>query len=294
MTFKFGIIGNGFVGKATRLLASKHHEVKIYDIDPKKCYPPNITLGDLHDCHIIFVAVPTPSNPDGSCHLELVKSVVKRIRALDIRAHIVIRSTVVIGTCDELGCYFMPEFLTEKNWAEDVYHCRNWIVGTCAESNNDNNKNAKTTDVKDFMEKMTALISDARDEGTIRYNNITFVSNMEAEMIKYYRNTFLAVKVSYSNEMHEFCKTKGIDYETVRRVATQDDRIGSSHTIVPGHDGHFGFGGTCFPKDMHSLLCQFETAGLKSYILRSAVQRNREHDRPEKDWMRDVGRACIE
>jgi UDP-glucose 6-dehydrogenase len=181
----------------------------------------------------------------------------------------------------------MPEFLTEKNWAEDVYHCRNWIVGTGSNAN-------ASDDVKDFIKKMTELISDARDEGSIRYNNMTFVSNTEAEMIKYYRNTFLAVKVSFSNEMHEFCKMKGIDYETVRWFATQDDRIGSSHTIVPGHDGHFGFGGTCFPKDTHSLLYQFETAGVSSYILKSAVRRNNEHDRPEKDWMDDVGRACID
>jgi len=291
MSFKFGIIGNGFVGKATRLLASKNHEVKIYDVNPEKCYPPNIILGDLTDCHIIFVAVPTPSNPDGSCHLELVKSVVKNIRALNIRAHIVIRSTVTIGTCDELGCYFMPEFLTEKKWAEDVCQCRNWIVGiTQPNFVSDTVDNANS----DFMEKITALINDARDEGIIQYNNITFVSNKEAEMIKYYRNTFLAVKVSYSNEIYEFCRTKGIDYETVCRVATQDDRIGSSHTVVPGHDGRFGFGGTCFPKDTHSLLYQFEMVGLKSYILRSAVQRNNEHDRPEKDWMNDVGRAFID
>lgn len=110
----FGIIGNGFVGKATQLLKSNKHTMKIYDIDPEKCSPPNITLSDLEDCHIIFVAVPTPSNPDGSCHLEIVRSVIENIRALNIRAHIVIRSTVVIGTSDELDCYFMPEFLTEK------------------------------------------------------------------------------------------------------------------------------------------------------------------------------------
>ena len=287
MTFKFGIIGNGFVGKATQLLTSKTHTVKIYDVDPDKCYPPNIKLADLNDCHIIFVAVPTPSNPDGSCHLELVTSVVKNIRALNIRAHIVIRSTVVVGTCDELDCYFMPEFLTEKNWANDVYQCRNWIVGM---RNIDSDRDR---DNIDFMEKMTALISDARDEGAIQFNNLTFVSNKEAEMIKYYRNTFLAIKVSYSNEIHEFCKKNGIDYETVRRVATQDERIGSSHTVVPGPDGHFGFGGTCFPKDMHSLLYQFETAGIQSYIIRSAVHRNNERDRHERDWMDDIGRAFI-
>ena len=107
----FGIIGNGFVGKATQLLKSNKYPMKIYDIDPEKCSPPNITLADLADCRIIFVAVPTPSNPDGSCHLEIVRSVVENIRALNIRAHIVIRSTVIIGTSDELDCYFMPEFL---------------------------------------------------------------------------------------------------------------------------------------------------------------------------------------
>jgi len=280
----FGIIGNGFVGKATQLLKSNNHPMKIYDIDPEKCSPPNITLSDLADCRIIFVAVPTPSNPDGSCHLEIVQSVVENIRALSIRAHIVIRSTVVIGTCDELDCYFMPEFLTEKNWANDFYECSNWIFGMRKGSDIEN---------QDFISVITALINDAHEEGNIKYNKITFVPNKEAEMIKYYRNTFLAIKVSYSNEIHEFCSKNNIDYETVRQVATEDRRIGNSHTAVPGPDGRLGFGGTCFPKDTHSLLYQFETTGIKSYILKSAVQRNNEHDRPESDWKSDIGRAFI-
>ena len=280
----FGIIGNGFVGKATQILKSNTRQMKIYDIAPEKCSPPNITLSDLADCRIIFVAVPTPSNPDGSCHLEIVRSVVENIRALNIHAHIVIRSTVIIGTCDELDCYFMPEFLTEKNWANDFYQCINWIFGM-----------QKGNDIanQDFMNEMTALINDAHEEGNIKYNKITFVPNKEAEMIKYYRNTFLAIKVSYSNEIHEFCSKNNIDYETVRQVATEDRRIGNSHTAVPGPDGRLGFGGTCFPKDTHSLLHQFEAAGIKSYILRSAVQRNNEHDRPESDWKSDIGRAFI-
>jgi nucleotide sugar dehydrogenase len=280
----FGIIGNGFVGKATQLLKSNNHPMKIYDIDPEKCSPPNISLSDLADCRIIFVAVPTPSNPDGSCHLEIVRSVIENIRALNIRAHIVVRSTVVIGTCDELDCYFMPEFLTEKNWANDFYQCINWIFGM---------RKGTVIENQDFMNEITALINDANEEGNIKYNKITFVPNKEAEMIKYYRNTFLAIKVSYSNEIHEFCSKNNIDYETVRHVATEDRRIGNSHTAVPGPDGRFGFGGTCFPKDTHSLLHQFETAGIKSYILKSAVQRNNEHDRPESDWKNDVGRAFI-
>ena len=280
----FGIIGNGFVGKATQLLKSNNHPMKIYDIDPEKCSPPNITLADLADCRIIFIAVPTPSNPDGSCHLEIVRSVIDNIRALNIRAHIVIRSTVVIGTSDELDCYFMPEFLTEKNWMDDFYNCSNWIFGL--------RKGTPETN-QDFKSAITALINDAQEEENIKYNKITFVSNKEAEMIKYYRNTFLAIKVSYSNEIYEFCSKNNIDYEIVRQVATEDRRIGNSHTAVPGPDGRLGFGGTCFPKDTHSLLHQFEIAGIKSYILKSAVQRNNEHDRPESDWKSDIGRAFI-
>ena len=280
----FGIIGNGFVGKATQILKSNKHKMKIYDIDPEKCSPPNITLADLADCRIIFVAVPTPSNPDGSCYLEIVRSVIENIRALDIQAYIVIRSTVVIGTSDELDCYFMPEFLTEKNWIDDFYQCSNWIFGL-RKSNNEKNQA--------FVRTITALINDAQEEGNIKYNKITFVLNKEAEMIKYYRNTFLAIKVSYSNEISEFCSKNNIDYETVRLVASEDTRIGNSHTSVPGPDGRLGFGGTCFPKDTHSLLNQFETAGIKSYILKSAVQRNNEHDRPESDWKNDIGRAFI-
>jgi UDPglucose 6-dehydrogenase len=280
----FGIIGNGFVGKATQLLKSDNHPIKIYDSDPDKCSPPNITLSDLMDCHIIFISVPTPSNPDGSCHLKIVQSVIENIRALDIRAHIVIRSTVEIGTSDALDCYFMPEFLTEKNWMDDFQNCSNWIFGL------------RKTDLEinqDFIHKITAIINHSHEEGNIKFNKITFVPNKEAEMIKYYRNTFLAVKVSYSNEIYEFCCKNNIDYETVCHLATQDKRIGSSHTTVPGPDGRCGFGGTCFPKDMHSLLHQFEKARIKSYIIKSAVQRNNEHDREESDWKNDIGRAFI-
>jgi UDPglucose 6-dehydrogenase len=280
----FGIIGNGFVGKATQLLKSNKHTMKIYDIDPEKCSPPNITLADLAECQIIFIAVPTPSNPDGSCHLEIVRSVIKNIRDLNIKSHIVIRSTVVIGLSDELDCYFMPEFLTEKNWMDDFYQCKKWIFGL---------KNTDVETNQDFISKITNIINDAQEEGSIKYNTITFVKNKEAEMIKYYRNTFLAIKVSYSNEIHEFCSKSDIDYETVRLIATEDKRIGNSHTSVPGICGRFGFGGTCFPKDTHSLLHQFESAGIKSYILKSAVQRNNEHDRPESDWKNDIGRAFI-
>ncbi len=73
--------------------------------------------------------------------------------------------------------------------------------------------------------------------------------NKEAEMVKYFRNTFLSVKVSFCNEMYQYCKLKGIDYKTVRQVAASDKRIGLSHTQVPGHDNKLGFGGGFFKMD---------------------------------------------
>ena len=72
-----------------------------------------------------------------------------------------------------------------------------------------------------------------------------------------------------------------------------DDRIGLSHTSVPGHDGLYGFGGTCFPKDTSSLLYEMDKTGMQSYVLKSAVDRNNIKDRPEKDWALDKGRAVV-
>ena len=112
-------------------------------------------------------------------------------------------------------------------------------------------------------------------------------------MIKYFRNTFLSVKVSYCNEIYEYCKLKNINYETVRKIAATDKRIGLSHTEVPGPDGKFGFGGTCFPKDINGLVFDMKKNNMNSIILNSAINRNENHDRKEKDWENDKGRAVI-
>ena len=110
-------------------------------------------------------------------------------------------------------------------------------------------------------------------------------------MVKYFRNTFLALKVSFCNELEQFCTVKGINYDRVRQVAASDSRIGPSHTAVPGPDGHRGFGGTCFPKDTNGLLFEMKKYGMNSHILSAAVQRNLLQDRPERDWEQDIGRA---
>ncbi len=279
----FAIIGNGFVGQATKILKTKNTKMLIYDIDPQKCDPIGTELKDLAQCDIIFVSVPTPMNKDGRNYLGIVKSVVENLKNnIDQnKTHIVIRSTVLPGTSDELDCYFMPEFLTEKNWDYDFRNCQQWIFGLKS-GNND-----------DFTYKITNIINNAYESGNIKYKNIHFVKNGEAEMIKYFRNTFLALKVSFCNEIYDYCIKKNINYDEVQKIAPLDNRIGLSHTQVPGPDGKRGFGGTCFPKDTMALLREFEDSGVESFILKSAIERNLKLDRPEKDWSSDVGRAVL-
>jgi UDPglucose 6-dehydrogenase len=113
-------------------------------------------------------------------------------------------------------------------------------------------------------------------------------------MIKYLKNVFLSVKVGFFNELESICSELDIDYENVRCIATQDTRIGTGHTKVPGHDGKRGFGGTCFPKDTNALANFAKDNGIESPILDAVIKRNEEIDRPEQDWKSDKGRAVAE
>ena len=111
---KIGVIGNGFVGKATNILKCDDVDIIMYDIDPDLCYPLGTSLKDICKTEIIFISVPTPMNKDGSCYLGIVEKVVENISKyvnLDEKL-VVIRSTIPPGTSSRLNCYFIPEFLT--------------------------------------------------------------------------------------------------------------------------------------------------------------------------------------
>ena len=278
------IIGNGFVGKATNILENKNVELVIYDIDPNLCVPVGTTLKDICNTDIVFISVPTPMNSDGSCHIGILESVVNNIKEIcDLNKNlIVIRSTVPPGTSDHLNCYFMPEFLTEKNFVYDFINNEHWIFGL---------KHTEQDTL--FKEKITQLFNYSFESNKIKFNNLHFVTNKEAEMIKLFRNNYLSVKVGFCNEIAEFCEKKEISYENVRKLAVLDKRIGESHSKVPGHDGRKGFGGTCFPKDTNNLKCEMKKIGMKSYIIENVVDRNETVDRSEKDWNSNKGRAVI-
>lgn len=279
-----GIIGHGFVGAATKLFECQSTNAFVYDIIPEKCIPKNISLVELVEkSDIIFICLPTPMKVDGQCYLDTIENVIKNIRNINNDMHIILRSTVPPKTCRELGVHHMPEFLTEKNWEEDFRNCKEWVIGI----------NQALDEWDTLIPIFRNLLTNAKEQGVIYSDSIQFCTTDESEMIKYVRNTFLATKVSFFNEMEEFCRLKGIDYNRVKDVVVLDERIGENHTQVPGFDGKRGFGGTCLPKDAHALLYEMEKIGQHSFILNSVVTRNETYDRVEKDWEANVGRSFI-
>ena len=109
-------------------------------------------------------------------------------------------------------------------------------------------------------------------------------------MIKYFTNSFLATKVSFANEIFQLCNKLDLDYDKVVEYAIQDVRIGNSHLNVPGHDGDFGFGGHCFPKDLSALVKLSEEFGTVNNVLKSVLKTNN-NVRKNKDWEKMKGRA---
>lgn len=297
MSTKIGIIGGGFVGSATYLLHSdtldsNSNKCIIYDLDSSKCIPHNTTFEDLRNVDIIFICLPTPMRQDGSCHTAIVEKVIQKIKTdfnFDLSSpsenqpHLVVRSTVPVGFCEIMGVHFMPEFLTEKNWKQDFYNCDNWIVGL----------NRCIPGWQRCQQLMTTIFTNAFECGNIKNNLVTFIKPDEAEMVKYMRNCFLATKVSFANEMYRFCEKMNINYNIVKNAVIYDKRVGDSHLMVPGHDGRFGYGGTCFGKDSNSMKFQLESKGVECPILNAVIYRNETIDRPEKDWMEDEGRAFV-
>lgn len=299
-----GIIGCGFVGSAVREGMSHAFDIYSYDklkgpeIMPKggSLVPCVSSMIDDHlskDCidvivgqvdGPIFVCVPTPMQPDGSCSTKIVEDVVRSIsesaRKLDVNDVVVaIKSTVVPGTTlrlnqtfDNIRVCFNPEFLTERNAAEDFKNQDRIIVGGPHEG---------TSALKCMYEQAYPNVPVTKTSSTI------------AEMIKYMTNCFLATKVAFANEMSQICEKMDIDYDKVVEYATKDKRLGTSHWSVPGPDGKKGFGLTCFPKDLNAMISLAKNHGVEPSVMSAVWQKNLEV-RPERDWEQLKGRAVTE
>ena len=279
-----GIVGNGFVGSAVRYGFSPNvgvdAEVKVYDKDPNKS---THTLKEVVDSDVIFLSVPTPSNPDGSMNVDIVDSVlgdISKYADLFEVGTILLRSTVTPGTTGKLQkkypnlrIVFNPEFLTERSANFDFINQSRFILGGSSDD---------VIEVSElFRERFGSSLS------IIETNYET------AELIKYMTNTFFATKISFLNDMKLLADKCGVIWDDAVEGFVRDGRVGHSHLNVPGHDGRYGFGGSCFPKDIQALINFGESNDVDMSVLKGAWKTNLKV-RPEKDWEQLKGRAVVD
>ena len=273
-----GIIGQGFVGGALASAFSDHYKVYTYDKILTDLSTHKSVFSLSRACELLFVCVPTPMREDGSCDISIVKEVVQEACSTGRQNIIAIKSTIPPNTtkllqelCQDSQIVFNPEFLLERNAEQDFLNTSRVILG---------GPRPATTRLKQFYSKVFPNAHVIKTDSTV------------AEMVKYLTNSFLAVKVSFANEMHAICESLGVDYDKVTEYALHDDRLGSTHWSVPGPDGHYGFGGSCFPKDINALMHLAQTMCIKANTIQGAWNTNL-MARPEKDWEDLKGRAVI-
>ena len=285
--YKIGIVGRGFVGSAVEFGFSPNvgcdAEVRVYDKDPNKSL--HSLKETINESDYVFVSVPTPSNKDGSINLDIIYDVFKEIDEVidyepDRQPIIMIRSTVTPGTTAEIQrkyskmhVVFNPEFLTERSAKFDFINQSRFVIGGSWGS---------TTAVEQLYKW--------RFGDSIPVIKTNFQT---AELIKYMCNCYFATKVSFLNEMYQIADKCGADWDNAIEGFVRDGRIGHSHMNVPGPDGKFGFGGSCFPKDLQAMMNFAKSLDVWPHVLEGAWNTNLDV-RPEEDWKDLKGRAVVE
>ena len=286
---KIGVIGNGFVGGAVKFGFSPQTgcdaEVRVYDKNPNRS---THTLEEtVNESDFIFLSVPTPTNDDGSINISILENALRDINEVHNGKDnaILIRSTVIPGTTwslqtkyPHLNILFNPEFLTERSANFDFINQSRFIIG-----NSGNQMSwAKS---EEFVELLKDRFGDCIAVQETNYET--------AELIKYMNNCFFATKVSFLNEMYQIAEKIDANWDEAISGFVADGRVGHSHLGVPGPDGKYGFGGSCFPKDIQAMIDFAEMFGINPSVLKGAWEKNLEV-RPEQDWKNLKGRAVTD
>lgn len=208
-------------------------------------------------CDTVFICVPTPYYFDTGFDLSYVHEAIQSLG--DAPKILVIKSTVVPGSTDALqNAYpqhkflYNPEFLREVSAQDDMDHPERQIVGYTAQS-------------QDVAQAVLDILPSAPF--------VKIVPAVVAELTKYAGNAYLALRVSFANQLYELVQTFGQDYDLVRECVAADSRIGGSHLQVV-HQGYRGYGGKCFPKDVRALIELAQKQGVDLTLLKAAEMYN--------------------
>lgn len=245
---RIAIVGVGFVGNA---VARAFENNDLLLVDPKLNTPIERVVD--FEPELSFVCTPTPSNDDGSINDSITLEAIYYL-LMNTYTTVVVKSTVPPSFAELFAkndrVVFNPEFLTERNAVQEMIWADSIILGG--------------------IDHVCKRVAECYTKHSLcSAEHFVYVSGSEACWIKYITNTMLAVKVAYLNELCSQFTNKQ-SWSRVVNALRRDDRLGSSHWLVPGIDGKRGFGGACLPKDSNALL--HEAPSLS--ILKTVVESN--------------------
>lgn len=247
---KIGVIGVGAVGSA---VAKVFDNPLLYDK-----YKGIGSIEEVNKADIIFLCVPTPYAPDIGFDLSAIENAFSIIEGEKI---VVIKSTVLPGTTDKMQklyphhkVLFNPELLRQRTAEADMKNPNEQIVGY-------------TENSKDYAQEVLDILPNAP--------NKFIVKAREAEMVKYFSNSFLASKVVFANQIFDLCEKLDIDYDKVKEIVKVMPRIGESHLDI-WMEGFRGYSGACFPKDVKALIQLGDKSGVDLSMLKLVDKTNQQ------------------